>query len=244
MTRRLVLVAAVAALALPAATAAGTAPLEFCASDKAVAPKLVRFRTADGARLLGVALGNGRVGVVLSHQLGSDFCEWVPYARQLSREGYRVLAFSFRGSGSSDAGKASPARLDRDVIAAAGELRRLGARRVVIVGASMGGTASLVAAPVLRPAPKLVVSLSGPSYFGGLDASKAMPRFRGPALFAAAADDNGFPSEARTLYKASPSPAKRLLIVGGADHGSALVTYDPQVRQLLQTELDKYAPTR
>jgi dienelactone hydrolase len=225
MRKRLVLIAAVAVLGLPAATEAGTAPLEFCAADRTIAPKLVRFRTADGARLLGVAIGNGRVGVVLSHQLGSDFCE-------------------FRGSGSSDAGKASPARLDRDVIAGAGELRRLGARRVVIVGASMGGTASLVAAPELRPAPKLVVSLSGPSYFGGLDASKAVPRFRGPVLFAAGADDDGFPSDARTLYRASPTPAKRLLIVGGGDHGSALVTYHPRVRSVLQAELDKYAPAR
>jgi pimeloyl-ACP methyl ester carboxylesterase len=244
MRKRLVLIAAVAVLGLPAATEAGTAPLEFCAADRTIAPKLVRFRTADGARLLGVAIGNGRVGVVLSHQLGSDFCEWVPYAKQLSRQGYRVLAFSFRGSGSSDAGKASPARLDRDVVAAAGELRRLGARRVVIVGASMGGTASLVAAPALRPAPKLVVSLSGPSYFGGLDASKAVPRFRGPVLFSAGADDDGFPSDARGLYRASASPAKRLLIVAGADHGSALVTYHPRVRNVLQAELDKYAPAR
>jgi pimeloyl-ACP methyl ester carboxylesterase len=241
---RLVPFAAAAALVLPASTAAGTAPIEFCAADKTVAPKLVHFRAGDGARLLGVALGTGRVGVVLSHQLGSDFCEWVPYARKLSREGYRVLAFSFRGSGSSEAGSASPARLDRDVIAAAGELRRLGARRVVIVGASMGGTASLVAAPALRPAPELVVSLSGPSYFGGLDASKAVPRIRGPVLFAAGADDDGFPTDARALYKASASSAKRLLIVGGADHGSALVTYHPQVRSVLQAELDKYAPVR
>jgi pimeloyl-ACP methyl ester carboxylesterase len=244
MVKRLGLVAAVAALVLPAATEAGTAPLEFCAADKALAPKLVHFRAADGARLLGVALGSGRVGVVLSHQLGSDFCEWVPYARQLSRDGYRVLAFSFRGSGSSDAGSASPGRLDRDVIAAAGELRRLGARRVVIVGASMGGTASLVAAPALRPAPKLVVSLSGPSYFGSLDASKTVPRFRGPVLFAAGADDEGFPSEARALYKESPARAKRLLIVPGGDHGSALITYHPQVRRVLETMLHTYAPPR
>jgi pimeloyl-ACP methyl ester carboxylesterase len=244
MAKRLVLVAAVAALVLPASTAAGTGPLEFCAADKTLAPHLVRFRSTDGARLLGVALGNGRVGVVLSHQLGSDFCEWVPYAKQLSREGYRVLAYSFRGYGSSETGDASPTRLDRDVIAAAGELRRLGARRVVIVGASMGGTASLVAAPALHPAPSLVVSLSGPSYFGGLDASKAVPRFRGPVLFAAGADDDGFPSDARALYKASTSPAKRLLIVGGGDHGSALITYHPQVRRVLQTDLDKYAPVR
>jgi pimeloyl-ACP methyl ester carboxylesterase len=243
MRRWLVLGAASAALVLRASTAAGTAPLEFCV-DRSLAPHVVHFRSGDGARLLGVALGNGPVGVVLSHQLGSDFCEWLPYARALSREGYRVLAFSFRGYGSSDAGKASPARLDRDVIAAAGELRRLGARRVVIVGASMGGTASLVAAPALRPAPKLVVSLSGPSYFGGLDASKTVPRFRGPVLFAAGADDDGFPSDARALYKASPSKEKRLLIMGGGDHGSALITYHPQVRRVLQTELDKYAPAR
>src|SRR5262249_58402337 len=96
MSKWLVPAVAAAALVLPASTAAGAAPLEFCAADKTLAPHLVRFRAADGARLLGVALGRGGVGVVLSHQLGSDFCEWVPYAKKLSREGYRTLAFSFR----------------------------------------------------------------------------------------------------------------------------------------------------
>lgn len=39
----------------------------------------VRFRTGTGATLAGVALGAGRAGVVLGHQLGSDLCEWAPW---------------------------------------------------------------------------------------------------------------------------------------------------------------------
>jgi dienelactone hydrolase len=93
-----------------------------------------------------------------------------------ARLGYRVLVFDFHDQD----------RLDDDVIAAVGQLRRRDVARVVLVGSSMGGTAVLVAATRIRPPVAGVVSLSGPVVFGDLDARAAVGRLRVPALFVAA----------------------------------------------------------
>jgi pimeloyl-ACP methyl ester carboxylesterase len=106
----------------------------------------VRNRTAAGAVLAGVVMGRGRSGIAFAHGRGGDLCEWLPYARRFARQGYRVLAFDFAGFGDSRPGSGADARLDTDVVAAAGQLRRLGAEKIVLVGSSMGGTAALAAA--------------------------------------------------------------------------------------------------
>jgi hypothetical protein len=59
-------------------------PLELVAAvsksclSAAEQDRVFRFRTGDGTTLVGVALGRGRTGLVLGHQLRSDLCEWVP----------------------------------------------------------------------------------------------------------------------------------------------------------------------
>ena len=56
-----------------------------------------------------VVLGQGRTGVVLGHQAGSDLCEWLPQARRLAKQGHQVLAFDF----------GPPANIGKDMVAAA-----------------------------------------------------------------------------------------------------------------------------
>jgi pimeloyl-ACP methyl ester carboxylesterase len=106
--------------------------------------KLFRFRTGAGATLVGVILGTGRTGLVVGHQLGSDLCEWLPQARAFAKRGYRVLAFDFAGFGDSAHGSGPDARVDADVVAATGQLRRRGADEVVLVVPGRGhGTGML-----------------------------------------------------------------------------------------------------
>jgi hypothetical protein len=116
------------------ATAAGTTgkTLDSCAHGDATT-KIVHF---GGADLDGVIVGSGANGVVLAHQLHSNLCSWLPFAKRLAAAGMRVLAFDFP----------STSHLDRYVRAAVAELRRDGAHNVALAGASMGGTAVLVAA--------------------------------------------------------------------------------------------------
>ena len=59
------------------------------------------FRASDGVLLDGAALGTGKTGVVLAHESPADLCGWVPYARVLSRAGFRVLLIDHRGVGYS-----------------------------------------------------------------------------------------------------------------------------------------------
>jgi pimeloyl-ACP methyl ester carboxylesterase len=183
-----------------------------------------RFRGAGAAVLVGVVLGRGRAGLVLAHGRGQDLCEWLPWAQRFAARGYQVLAFDFEGFGHSVRGSGPDARIDTDVVAAAEELRRRGAERIVLVGSSMGATAALSAATRIRPPVAGVVSLSGPGAFGAVDAWAAMPRLRVPVLFVAAAGDQPFVGAARAMHRRAGAADRRLLIVGRG-HGSTMLAF-------------------
>jgi dienelactone hydrolase len=174
-----------------------------------------RFRVGQGFDTVGVVLGEGRNGLVFGHERGSNLCEWVPTARAYARLGYRALVFNFHDQD----------RLGDDVVAAAGELRRRGVAKVVLVGSSMGGTAMLVAAGRVRPPVAGVVSLSGAAVFADMDARVVVPRLRVPALFMAAKGDGPFPAAARGLYGAAGTRDKQLLVLSSAAHGTNLLSF-------------------
>ncbi len=206
-----------------AATPAPTVGIIKTCLNGAGSPAPFRFTTSAGARLVGVVLGQGRTGLVLGHQVGSDLCEWLPQARSFARQGYRVLAFDFEGYGDSQPGSGAGARIDTDVAAAAEQLRRRGADTIVLVGSSMGGTAVLAAAARIRPPVAGVVSLSGPATFEGLDARAAVARLRVPLLLVASADDHPFVDDARALYRTARVRDKRLVVVAGVNHGTSML---------------------
>jgi alpha/beta hydrolase fold len=192
------------------ATPTATAGTRAC-GDPEERTHAIRFRTGDGVSLAGAVVGSGPVGAVLIHEYPLDHCGWWPYARYLSRHGVRVLMFDLRcfGHSACPAGRGRPVA---DVAAAMAELRRRGAQRVALVGASMGGAISVVAAAQLHPA--AVVDLSGESDTSGLtpgisaNAVAAAPGVTAPALFAVARGDRYVtPSDMRTLAQRARSPA-------------------------------------
>ena len=208
--------------------------------------KQVWFTDAAGASVGGVELGSGTTGVVLAHQAGSDSCDWMPYGGELAAAGYRVLAFDFSGSGASLDPPADDS-LDGNVLGALAYLRHDGATKVVLMGASMGGTASLVAASKASPAVAGVVALSAPTSFEGMDALGAVAKLAVPALFVAGTDDADFPFAARTLYQATPGSAKTLVLAeGSSQHGVALLApgldNTAKVRAAIQDFLKAQAP--
>ena len=225
-----------ASAAPPPSSAQGVPPTTATAITKpclraAESSRVFRFTTGDGATLVGVVLGRGRTGLVLGHQLGSDLCEWLPQARAFAKVGYRVLVFDFAGFGDSQPGPDS--RVDTDVVAATAQLRRRGADRIVLVGSSMGGTAVLSAATRIRPPVAGVVSLSGPSGYGGVDAEAAMARLRVPVLFVVGADDQPFREQARLMYRAARVADKRLLVVPGGGHGTSMVEFGSDAPEVM-----------
>jgi pimeloyl-ACP methyl ester carboxylesterase len=223
----------------PATAAATTAPVTTAAAtaksclQEAERDQTISFTTSDGATLVGVVLGSGRTGLVVGHQLRSDLCEWLPLARAFASRGYRVLAFDFAGFGDSQPASGGDARVDTDVVAAAEQLRRRGADRIVLIGSSMGGTAVLSAATRIRPPVAGVVSLSGPTWFQGVDAGAAASRLRVPVLLVVGADDALFVDDARAMYRAAPVRDKRLLVIGGGGHGTSLLEFGSDAPRVL-----------
>jgi pimeloyl-ACP methyl ester carboxylesterase len=197
----------------------------------------LRFRAADGTRLAGFRLGRGTTGIVLAHQYRADACQWASYARRFASLGYLVVAFDFRGYGDSQhrSGKAG-GRLAADVVAAAKVVRALGAQKVLAVGASMGGTAVLGAAPNVKPTLAGVVSLSGPADFGSISALPIVSRLSVPVLYLAGESDSGgaFAIDAQKLYDATASPDKAIKIFPVGDHGVDLLRYVPEARDLVE----------
>ena len=199
--------------------AALVAAVIFCSAPAgAAAPTggAVRFTTSDGVVLAGTVFGDASVGVVLAHMFPTDQTSWQPFARQLAAEGYRALAFDFRGFGRSG-GSRRVDEIDLDVRAAAVYLRSQGARRIVLVGASMGGTASIkTAAP--GGAEALVV-ISSPMRFRGLNVSESeLARLTMPSLWITSERDSVTPAM-RAMHTAAGG-RKTLHVYSGSAHGT------------------------
>jgi pimeloyl-ACP methyl ester carboxylesterase len=192
----------------------------------------LHFRAADGTRLIGHRFGGGKTAVVLAHQYGGDVCEWAPYARRLASLGYTAIAFDFRGFGISQrrTGEAL-SRYDRDVVAAARLARATGAARVILVGASIGANAVVVAGAEAKPPVDGVVSLSAPATFR-LDAVSAAQHLTVPVLYVAGTIDEGgiYRQDARTLYTATATKDKAITLVPTAEHGVQLVGHPGSAR--------------
>jgi dienelactone hydrolase len=184
--------------------------------------KQTGFLDSAGVYLGAIELGTGKTGVVLAHQAEADSCQWLPFARQLVAAGYRVLVFDFAGSGVSGP-LANGDKRDDNVVAAAAYLHGHGVTDVVLMGASMGGNASLVAAPKVMPPVTAVISLSAPVTYQGLDASAVAPKLSVPVLYIAGSGESTFADAARTLYAATPGDQKKLLLAKGDQHGVALL---------------------
>jgi pimeloyl-ACP methyl ester carboxylesterase len=219
----LVCLAALVSVAPVDAARRPSVPIDRCVprSERA---KAISFRTADRIRLSGVMFGSGRTGIVLSHESRSSLCNWLPFARVLAKAGYRVLAYDSRSSGESQLvlpmNSLKATYYYRDVTAAAKLLHAKGAKRIVLAGASLGGTSSIIAAPALGSSLAALVSLSAPATDAAL---KAAARVSAPSFFAAGADDVDFAHDAQALYDASPAAGKRIAIYPTGAHGTALL---------------------
>lgn len=223
--------------------ASASQPVKPAAAGLACPSQLTGSRQVRLERGLGgLVYGTGRTGVVLAHQSNGDLCMWLPYAQTLAERGYRVLTFDFPGFGAS---MDALVGMDDAVIEAARFLRSDGAGTVVLIGASMGGTASIAAAPQITPPVAGVVSLSAPTDYADAHAIDAAKQLAVPVLYAAAEDDQAYGTVAQALYDATPATtARKLVIVPSGGHGVPLV-YDaagPPVGKDVDEFLKAYAP--
>jgi pimeloyl-ACP methyl ester carboxylesterase len=225
------------AAVMAASVACGGASSDAPDDAPAVQERDVRFETADEITLTGRLFGSGKVGVTLAHMFPSDATSWYPAARRLAGAGYMALAFNFRGYSTSQGDK-EVANAPRDIEAAMGFLRDTNARDVVFVGASMGGTASIIAAEGLDPL--AVVSISAPLRFMGLDAPAVAGRVQRPVLLFAARGDGEAFTAVEELERALPNPEAKLY--EGDAHGTNLLADRPEAIDEILTFLRRYAP--
>jgi dienelactone hydrolase len=159
------------------------------------------------------------VGVVLANQSDQNLCGWLPFARVAAARGFRVLLHDYAGNAVED------------IARSAARLRALGARTVVLVGASKGAKAAMAAATMVRPAVAGAVSVSPERYLQGSDLVPVAGRLRVPVLYLTARDDlvvAGAPTE---LYRASThAPSRRLVVLPGQAHGTDLLKGTPGAR--------------
>jgi len=193
--------------------------------------RTVHFESADGVRLEGKLFGRegSETGVVLSHMFPADQSSWFDFAGTLADRGYLALAYDFRGycpGGEAGCSQGSKdfASLPQDVLGAISFIRDQGVGKVALIGASMGGTASIVAASQDRSDVDAVITLSAPPAFEGMSAGRSeLQRVFAPKLFIAAVGDASAAQSAQAFYDQSPQP-KRLEILPADDHGTDLLS--------------------
>jgi len=195
-------------------------------SPTPVPGEAVTFRTSDGVRIAGRLFGEGRVGVVLGHSIDGDQTEWWNFAEVVTDAGHAALTIDFRGycpgedAGCSDDGSTRDAW--RDLLAGATFLRERGVKEIVLIGASMGGTASVLAAAEARPRVSGVITLSAPTACCGMEVGRAVVgAIDVPMLFIAGRFDGEAPRSAQAFARWARTSGEKL-ILGTGEHGTDL----------------------
>lgn len=190
----------------------GSPPLDGCFTAARGTTETVP--DARGATLTLGIVGTGPRVVVLSNESDEDLCSWLPFSAKLAAAGYRVVLWDYGGNAPSD-----------ELAAVVRSLRRSGAIRLALVGASEGAKASLVAAARITPRVQGVVSLSAEFTLPpAITVVDSVRHLRAPLLLVTADQDLfGSAQAARQFLTADPARGKHLVTVPGTDHGTALL---------------------
>ena len=202
----------------------------------------VHFMTSDNVQLAGLLYGHGKTFVICSHMLGTTKQIWSESGlpQRLALLGYSVLIYDFRGSGDSQPPKNTWV-LDVDLRAAVNFASQQGAKSIVLMGASMGGTASLKVAAEQQVT--AVISLSGPQSFTISVSDDEVRGIKAAKLFIASDSDAPFSDDARHMYAIASEP-RELHIYPGDEHGTDIFGGDngDGPAQLILHFLAQYAP--
>jgi dienelactone hydrolase len=211
----------------------------------------VTFTTSDGVQLAGRLFGPEHAvnGIVFSHMLPADQSSWYELASSYGSQGYRALTFDFRGycpggdAGCSQGSK-DPSAAANDLSAAVEYLRSQGVHRLALIGASMGGTASLVVSGQDAEGVRAVITLSAPAQIEDLAAGPdLLQTITAAKLFIAGSGDGIAGATALAFYDQSPQP-KAVKVLPSNDHGTALLegNQSEETRKLIDDWLQRYLP--
>jgi pimeloyl-ACP methyl ester carboxylesterase len=190
----------------------------------------------DPIVLNGRVFGSGPTGVILSHMRLGDQTAWYPFATELAETGdYTVLTYDFRGFNESTGDKQFD-RIDTDLAAALDYMREdLGIEEVFLVGASIGGTASLLVAS--REDVAGVATVSAVGQFPPFDVVDAVAEVRDPKLFITSGDDVPQARAQEEFWEVAQQPKEQHLYPGDA-HGTDL--FDTEHAEDLKARLKAF----
>ncbi|WP_010268248.1 alpha/beta hydrolase [Paenibacillus senegalensis] len=184
--------------------------------------KATTLTTSDGVYLSALVLGSGDQGVLLAHEQGYSICSFLDMGIELADSGYLVVIPEYRNHGASQDFPEDNQNIDRDADAALSELKRLGAQRLFLAGASCGGSTAIIAG-VRQDLPiEGLIILSSPAQCGPLDAIPSVEKIEAPSLFVFSPGDYGgsIEKEVRKLYQASGAADKELIVDESGYHGT------------------------
>lgn len=172
----------------------------------AESPRSVSFEAPHGATTEATAYGSGDCGVVLVPQVNEDRESWQPQAEMLAEMGHLALAID-----------EDPNDRAASVRGAVEHLReRQDASTVVLVGASTGGQAVVVANAEADATVDGTITLSAA---GGADHASEL---QGRSLFVVGeGDEDRFVRVARELHRGAPEPTA-LVEYQGSAHGQGI----------------------
>ena len=234
MRRRSAAVLLCAALLI---SACGSDPApESTTGDSAPDPgRETSFVTADGLTLEGRLFGSGDEYVILAHMRPADMASWFDFARVLADQGYTAMTFNFRGYGESD-GVEGDFAVAVDVRGAVEAAMANGARRVHLIGASMGGTGAVAASASSQIG--ATITLSAPDDFEGVNAISTASRVNNPILLIAAEEDGTAAVDAAAIAAEAAGNAE-LVVLSGAQHGTNLFAeHGEEITMLILDFLD------
>src|SRR5215467_7553487 len=186
----------------------------------------ISIPTEDHGLIYADVYGKGDRAVVLVHGGRFNKESWQPQAETLVKAGFRVLALDLRGFGRSHGPGDSDiytAPMKFDVLAAVRYLRSSGAKKVAVVGGSLGGGAAADASIASEPGEidRLVLLAAEPD--GPAEKIKA------PLLVIVARDDANASGlrlpRIRRWFDKAPQP-KQLLVLEGSAHAQFLFQTD------------------
>jgi pimeloyl-ACP methyl ester carboxylesterase len=89
--------------------------------------------------------GTGTTAVILAHQYDASLEQWTFFARELAGRGYTAYTFDFNGHGKNTKGGKKRLKNDLDIAEMVKLARTNGAKKVYLIGSSMGAAAVLKA---------------------------------------------------------------------------------------------------
>lgn len=190
----------------------------------------ISLTTTDGITIAGDHVGDGEHGVVLVPPFHAQRGDWGDLAEVLEGQGANVVSIDLRGHGDSK-GESEPTKMVADVAAAVAHLRKKGAKKITLIGASLGANLALAAAAADAGVTD-VVMISPRLDANGVKVSAALKGFgRRPLLLITGGDDALSTKAANMMADRIDSAVVEVLAASGT--GLKLINRDSAIQGIL-----------